>query len=193
MSSDVNRHMAATMKHQRRYKKKTKDRATKLKLKKEQEEDAAKRLEEVKAIYPQCSKFKYHFKSDIFLERHVCSGIFVPKNALSMAMRYADFSVDGNVASVSGLFPPVEGMPSYATFEANFQGSSPKNHAPRLQQQSRRVHPRLLARGCSEPCKSVGRSSSSTHCRRIHIKKDSIGRASCRGASAWLLSDNWSA
>ena len=128
MSSDVNCHMAATIKHQRCYKKKIKDRATKLKLKKEQEEDAAKRLEEVKAIYPQCSKCKYHFKSDIFLERHVCSGIFVPKNALSMAMRYADsvlatrdFSVDGNVASVSALFPAVEGMPSYATFEANFQ------------------------------------------------------------------------
>ena len=38
-----------------------------------------------------------------------------------MAMRYADFSVDGNVASVSALFPPVEGMPSYATIEANMQ------------------------------------------------------------------------
>ena len=45
-----------------------------------------------------------------------------------MAMRYADsvlatrdFSVDGNVASVSALFPAVEGMPSYAMFEANFQ------------------------------------------------------------------------
>jgi hypothetical protein len=128
MSSDVNHHMAATIKHQRRYKKKKKDRATTLKLEKEQEEDAAKRLEEVKAIYPQCSKCKYHFKSDIFLERHVCSGIFVPKDALSMVMRYADsvlatrdFSVDGNVASVSALFPAVEGMPSYATFEANFQ------------------------------------------------------------------------
>ena len=54
-----------------------------------------------------------------------------PKDALSMAMRYADsilvtrdFSVDGNVASVSALFPAVEGMPSYATFEANFQNST---------------------------------------------------------------------
>ena len=72
----------------------------------------------MKAIYPQCSKCKYHFKSDIFLERHVCSSIFVPKNALSMAMHYADsvlatrdLSVDGNVASVSALFPAVEGMP----------------------------------------------------------------------------------
>ena len=82
--------MAATIKHQRRYKKNTKDRETKLNLKTKQEEDAAKRLEEVKAIYPQCNKCKYHFKSDPFLEKHVCSGVFVPKDAVSMAMRYTN-------------------------------------------------------------------------------------------------------
>ena len=58
MSSEVKRHMAATIQHQRHYKKNTKDRATKLKLKKKQEEDAAKRLEDVKAINLQCSKSK---------------------------------------------------------------------------------------------------------------------------------------
>ena len=73
-----------------------------------------------------------------------------PKMPLAwLCMRYADsilatrdFSVDGNVASMSALFPAVEGMPSYTTFEANFRiGSGPKKHAPTLQQQSRRVHP----------------------------------------------------
>ena len=128
MSSDVKHHMAETRKHERRYKKRdSNDGVAKQKLKEKQEEDARK-LEEVKSIYPQCSKCKYHFKSDLFLERHVCSGVFMPRDALSMAMRYADsvlatrdFSVDGNLANVSALFPGGVVPSSYTTFEANFQ------------------------------------------------------------------------
>ena len=123
--------------------------ATKL-LKNKEEENAAKRLEEVKAINPQCSKCKYMSS--------------FPKMPLAWLciMRIVYWLQGISLLMVSALFPAIEGMPSYAMFQANFptrMGSGLKKHAPMLQQQSRRVH--CWQEGVAS-CVSVGRSSSNT-------------------------------
>ena len=128
MNSDLDQDRAVLSKTQRRYKRKKSNRRSiaEERLKKS-EEEAAVKLSEINAIYPQCSKCKYHFKSDFFLRKHICGGAFQPKDALNVAMRFADtilatrdFSVSGCVASMLTLFTS-EGSPTYATFECNFK------------------------------------------------------------------------
>eukprot|EP00731_Ephydatia_muelleri_P014407 Em0008g127a len=121
MNSDLDQDRAVLSKTQKRYKRKKSNRhsITRERLKKN-EEEAAVKLSEINAIYP-------HFKSEVFLRKHICGGAFLPKDALNVAMRFADsilatrdFTVSGCVASMSTLFASAD-SPMYATFECNFK------------------------------------------------------------------------
>ena len=90
MSSDLQSDMAVLSKAQHWYKKRKKNRSASKQKREKGEEEAAMKLGEVKKIYPQCNTCKYHFKSEVFLRKHACCGAFQSKDALSVAMRYAD-------------------------------------------------------------------------------------------------------
>ena len=126
MSSDLHSDMTALIKAQHRFtcQKRNKSRSEQ---KREKKEEAALKLGEVKKIYPQCNTCKYHFKSEVFLNKHACCGTFQSKDALSVAMRYADtilatrdFTLSGCIANMSTLFS-TQHTSLYTTFECNFQ------------------------------------------------------------------------
>ena len=63
----------------------------------------------------------------MFLKKHACCGAFQSKDALSVAMRYAntipattDFSLSGCISNISTSFSTPDTSP-HATFECNFQ------------------------------------------------------------------------
>lgn len=112
---------AEAKKDKNRYKKRSKD-MSKRKVqrvnKQKKDEEALKRVRE---IYPQCSECLYHFKSP---KLHICCGMMMNRDILSIAMRHAngllakmDFSVNGAIQRASNLFGDET---SYATFEPNF-------------------------------------------------------------------------
>ena len=93
------------------------------------------------------------------------------------------------VANVSALFSAGEGIPSYATCEANF-------NLGRLGSET--MHPKFSTKlqefiGSSKLCNSISRGKWLHALKRIHIKKNSLGLASERGVSVWLLSVNQAA
>ena len=126
-SSDLRSDMAVLSKAQHRYKKRKRNRSASEQKREKREEEAAMKLGEVRKIYPQCNTCKYHFKSEVFLKKHACCGAFQSKDALSVAMRYADtvlatrdFSLSGCIANMSTLFSTPDSLPQ-ATFECNFR------------------------------------------------------------------------
>ena len=76
-------------KERRRYKKRC------LSISKQEEHRVEKQhkdeeaLNAIRIVYPQCTVCLYHFKSQVLLEGHVCGGLNEPKDALSVAMKYA--------------------------------------------------------------------------------------------------------
>eukprot|EP00731_Ephydatia_muelleri_P023734 Em0016g5a len=109
-----------------RYKKRTKgisQREMQRVQKQHEDEEALKRIQ---AVYPQCTVCLYHFKSQLLLAKHVCSGVMEHQDVLSIAMRYAntllatmDFTVSGAVDRASNLLTDDSNL-TYATFEFNF-------------------------------------------------------------------------
>ena len=85
MNIDPDQDRAVLNKTQKRYKRKKSNGCsiTRERLKKN-EKDAAMNLSEINAIYPQCSMCKYHFKSKVYLRKHICGGAFLPKDALNV-------------------------------------------------------------------------------------------------------------
>ena len=82
-------------------------------------------LRQIKAIYHQCSKCFYHYKSQKLLDKHICCGEQQCQDALSNAMRHADkllaqmnLTISGAIdrASLIGTGDEV----GFATFEPNF-------------------------------------------------------------------------
>eukprot|EP00731_Ephydatia_muelleri_P022919 Em0015g502a len=70
-----------------RYKKRTKgisQREMQRVQKQHEDEEALKRIQ---AVYPQCTVCLYHFKSQLLLAKHVCSGVMEHQDVLSIAMR----------------------------------------------------------------------------------------------------------
>eukprot|EP00731_Ephydatia_muelleri_P017290 Em0010g388a len=75
-----------------------------------------------------CTACLYHFKSQVLLEGHVCGGLNEPKDALSVAMKYANqlltkmnFTIRGAIDQASVMFQ-MEGTSEilFASFEPNF-------------------------------------------------------------------------
>ena len=83
-------------------------------------------LKEICAIYPRCERCLYHFANNYKLKNHRCNGDQVRKDAITLAMVYAnsllatrDFSVSGQAtAMISSTI--VLGKPTYSSFEGNF-------------------------------------------------------------------------
>ena len=87
-------------------------------------EKERKALMAIQTVYPQCAKCRHHFKSQHFLEQHVCSGLMECRDVLSIAMRHAnqllinmDFSIAGAIENVSNMLEPEMRQ---TTFESNF-------------------------------------------------------------------------
>ena len=85
-------------------------------------------LNAIRIVYPQCTVCLYHFKSQVLLEGHVCGGLNEPKDALSVAMKYANqlltkmnFTIRGAIDQASVMFQ-MEGTSEilFASFEPNF-------------------------------------------------------------------------
>ena len=130
MSSDLHSDMTVLIKAQCHFtcqKRNNKSRSEQKREKKK--EDAALKLGEVKKIYPQCNTWTYYFafKSEVFLNKHACCGTYLSKDALSVAMRYADtilasrdFTLSSCISNMSTLFSSQHTSP-YTTFSCNFQ------------------------------------------------------------------------
>ena len=123
LNSDSEGGSVQAMKDKNRYRKRRKDMSKRevQRLKKQEDQEALKRVREV---YPQCSKCLYHFKSPKLLEKHICYGVMMLRDVLSTAMRHSngllakmDFSVNGTIQRASNVFGDET---SYATFEPNF-------------------------------------------------------------------------
>ena len=67
----------------KRYKRSISDVSKREKLRKEMRSNNEKALDEIRAIYPQCAKCLYHFKSHI-LEQHVCNGTAESHDVLTL-------------------------------------------------------------------------------------------------------------
>ena len=70
-----------------------------------------KALDDIRAIYPQCAKCLYHFKSQQLLKKHVCTGTRESWDTLSVAIRHADhllarmdFSITGAIEQTASMF-----------------------------------------------------------------------------------------
>ena len=109
LNSDSEGGSVQAMKDKNRYRKRSKEMSKRevQRLKKQEDQEALKRVREV---YPQCSKCLYHFKSPKLLEKHICYGVMMPRD-VSTAMRHAngllaemDFSVNGAIQRASNLF-----------------------------------------------------------------------------------------
>ena len=94
-------------------------------MQKQHEDEKA--LKRIQAVYPQCTVSLYHFKSQLLLAKHVCSGVMEHQDVLSIAMRYADtllaimdFTVSGAVDRASNRLLTDDSNLTYATFEFNF-------------------------------------------------------------------------
>eukprot|EP00731_Ephydatia_muelleri_P035750 Em0155g5a len=106
-------------------------------------------LDMIRAIYPQCAKYLYHFKSPQLLKKHVCTGTRESWDALSVAMRHADhllatmdFSITGAIDQTASMFLDDGDTPPYATFEPNFFAGwahTKKNMHPELTTKVRSV------------------------------------------------------
>ena len=106
-------------------------------------------LDMIRAIYPQCAKCLYHFKSPQLLKKHVCTGTRESWDALSVAMRHADhllatmdFSITGAIDQTASMFLDDGDTPPYATFEPNFFAGwahTKKNMHPELTTKVRSV------------------------------------------------------
>ena len=114
--------MSALSKAQHRYKKTNKSSSEQ---KREKEEEAALKMEK---IYPQCNTCKYHFKSEVFQRKHACCGAFQSKDALNVAMRYANtilatrnFTLSGYIDNMSTLFCTQDTSP-FNTFKCSWGG-----------------------------------------------------------------------
>ena len=73
LNSDDNSNRAQAQKYKKRYKRSISDVSKREKLRKEMQSNNEKALDEIRAIYPQCAKCLYHFRSPHLLEQHVCN------------------------------------------------------------------------------------------------------------------------
>ena len=106
-----------------------------------------KALDETQAIFPQCAKCLYHFKSQQLLKKHMCTGTRESWGALSVAMRHADhllarmdFSITGAIDQTASMFLDDGDTPPYATFEPNFFAGW--THT------KKNMHPELILKHC---------------------------------------------
>ena len=95
-------------------------------------------LKEICANYQRCERCLYHFANNYKLKNHKCNGDHVRKDAITLAMVYAnnllatrDFSVSGQAtAMISSTI--VLGKPTYSSFEGNSFPSLAQNLNPQL-------------------------------------------------------------
>ena len=88
LNSDSDGGFRQAMKDKNRYRKRSKDmsqREMQRMAKLQEDEEALMRIRE---IYPQCSECLYHFKSPKLLEKHICCGVMMPRDVLSIAMSH---------------------------------------------------------------------------------------------------------
>lgn len=90
LNSDDNSNCVQAQKHKKRYKRSISDVSKREKLRKEMQSNNEKALDEIRAIFPQCAKCLYHFRSPHLLEQHVCNGNAESQDALNIAMKHAD-------------------------------------------------------------------------------------------------------
>ena len=88
LNSDSNDACTKVRMVKKRYTKRTKSNKELQKMEKQQEHEEA--LRQIRAVYPQCSKCFYHYKSQKLLDKHICGGEQQYHDALSNAMRHAD-------------------------------------------------------------------------------------------------------
>ena len=124
-------------------------------------------------VYPQCTVCLYHFKSQILLQDHVCGGLHEAKDALSIAMKYAnqllakiDFTVRGAIDQASSMFQ-MEGSSQipFASFEPNFY--------PGWAHTRKYIHPELTTKVSSviHECWKAGENKSSG---KVKISADGV-------------------
>ena len=82
-------------------------------------------MKQIRAVYPQCSKCFYHYKSQKLLDKHNCGGEQQCQDALSNAMRHADKLLGQMNLTVSGAIDRASHIGTgeevvFATFEPNF-------------------------------------------------------------------------
>ena len=148
LSSD-NSNSCVQAKKKKRYKRGSLEVNKREKQRIENQSKDEKALDMIRAIYPQCAKCLYHFKSPQLLEKHVCSGITQSWDALSVAMRHADqllarmdFSITGAIDKTASMFLVDSKTSPCATFEPNFFAGwahMKKNMHPELTSKVKRV------------------------------------------------------
>ncbi|KAL5479497.1 hypothetical protein EMCRGX_G023024 [Ephydatia muelleri] len=115
-------------KERRRYKKRCLSISKREEHRVEKQHKDEEALNAIRIVYPQCTVCLYHFKSQVLLEGHVCGGLNEPKDALSVAMKYANqlltkmnFTIRGAIDQASVMFQ-MEGTSEilFASFEPNF-------------------------------------------------------------------------
>ena len=141
LNSDDNSNRAQAQKYKKRYKRSISDVSKREKLRKEMQSNNEKALDEIRAIYPQCAKCLYHFRSPHLLEQHVCNENAESQDAINIAMKHADqllarmdFSIAGAIDQSASMFLG-DGEATYATFEPNFYAGwahTKKNMHPEL-------------------------------------------------------------
>ena len=127
LSSDNSNSCVQAEKEKKRYKRGSLEVSKREKQCIENQSKDEKTLDMIQAIYPQCAKCLYHFKSPQLLEKHVCTGTTQSWDALSVAMRHADqllarmdFSITGAIDKTASMFLVDSKTSPYATFEPNF-------------------------------------------------------------------------
>ena len=86
----------------KRYTKRTKCTSNKELQRMEKQQEYEEALRQIRAVYPQCSKCFYHYKSQKLLDKHICGGEQQCQDALSNAMRHADKLLAQMNLTVSG-------------------------------------------------------------------------------------------
>ena len=97
-------------------------------------------LKQIRALYPQCSECLYHYKSQKLLDKHMCGGAQLCRDALSIAMRHADKLLAQMNLTVSGAIDRASLIGTgdemtFSTFEPNFYSGwayTRKNMHPEL-------------------------------------------------------------
>ena len=170
-----------------RYKKRTKGiskREMQRVQKQHEDEEALKRIQ---AVYPQCAVCLYHFKSQLLLAKHVCSGVMEHQDVLSIAMRYAntllatmDFTVSGAVDRASNLLTDDSNL-TYATFEFNFYAGwahTRKNMQPELTTRVTRLIHECWKAGENKDLGRVKISADGVFCRLDELQSQKMIRLS---------------
>ena len=109
----------------KRYTKRTKCTSNKELQRMEKQQENEEALRQIRAVYPQCSKCFYHYKSQKLLDKHICGGEQQCQDALSNAMRHADKLLAQMNLTVSGAINRASHIGTsdevtFATFEPNF-------------------------------------------------------------------------